>query len=377
MTMILRTMLIAAGMWAVMGSAWADIREMSWGKTADDGRPARLYTLTNANGMEVAITDYGATVVSIRIPAAGGGKVNVVQGFDSLTDYTSADYVAANGHYGMTIGRFANRIRGAKIVLDGQTYNLDPDKNGDLDQGGRMAYFRQVFRGVARDGAEPSLVLTHTDPDGFMGFPGKVEVTVTYTLTSANTLRIDFAATTDKKTVINIINHSYFNLAGSGLVDGETLQLFAHAYTPIDEHSIPTGEIRKVEGTAFDFTTPQLLGPRMNSAAPEIAVKKGLDHNFVIDGPPGRLRIAARLRDPSSGRVLDVYTTQPGVQVYSANSVRPKIAKDKGFQPHSAISFQTQHYPDSPNHRNFPTTVVTPDRPFHEITELRFSTEQR
>ena len=377
MAMIARTMLIAASLWAVMvGFAWAGITETPWGKTADDGRPASLYTLTNANGMEVAITSYGATITSIRLPAAGGGKVDVVQGFDSLADYTSADYVAANGHYGMTIGRFANRIRGAQITLDGQSYRLDPDKNGDLDQGGRMAYFRQVFRGDVRDGTEPVLVLRHTDPDGFMGFPGKVEVTVTYTLTRTNVLRIDFAATTDKKTVMNIINHSYFNLAGSGLMDGETLQLFAHAYTPIDEHSIPTGEIRKVEGTAFDFTTPQLLGPRMNSTASEIAIKKGLDHNFVIDGPPGRLRIAARLRDPSSGRALEVYTTQPGVQVYSANSVRPKVAKDKGFQPHSSISFQTQHFPDSPNHSNFPTTIVTPDRPFHEITELRFSSER-
>jgi aldose 1-epimerase len=376
MTVIVRTMLVAACLWAVLSPARAGITEMPWGRTADDGRPASLYTLINANGVEVAITSYGATIVSIRLPAKDGSKVNVVQGFDSLTDYTSADYIAANGHYGTTVGRFANRIRGAEIVLDGQTYRLDPDKNGDLDQGGRMAYFRQVFHGVARDGAEPSLVLTHTDPDGFMGFPGKVEVTVTYTLTRNNVLRIDFAATTDKKTVINIINHSYFNLAGSGLMDGETLQLFAHAYTPIDEHSIPTGEIRNVKGTDFDFTAPQLLGPRMNSAVPEISSKKGLDHNFVIDGPPGKLRIAARLKDPS-GRMLEVYTTQPGVQVYSANSVRPKVAKGKGYRPHSAISFQTQHYPDSPHHPNFPTTVVTPDRPFHEITELRFSTERR
>src|SRR5689334_21339246 len=199
--------------------AQAGVSDRDWGRTADDGRPAKLYTLTNANGMEVAITDYGATIVSIRLPAAGSGKVNVVQGFDSLTDYTGPDYVAANGHYGTTIGRFANRIRGAEITLDGKNYHLDPDKNGDLDQGGRMAYFRQVFHGKVRDGVEPSLVLTHTDPDGFMGFPGKVDVTVTYTLTRANVLRIDFRATTDKTTVINIINHSYFNLAGAGPVD--------------------------------------------------------------------------------------------------------------------------------------------------------------
>jgi aldose 1-epimerase len=375
MTLTPRIALVAIFLWAAASPALAGVVEQPWGTTADDNRPANLFTLTNANGMEVAITNYGATIVSIRLPKADGGKVDVVQGFNSVADYTSADYVAANGHYGTTVGRFANRIRGAEIVLDGKSYQLDPDKNGDLDQGGRMAYFRQVFRGVAHDGAEPALVLTHTDPDGFMGFPGKVEVTVTYTLTRANVLRIDFAATTDKKTVINIINHSYFNLAGSGPIDGETLQLFAHAYTPIDEHSIPTGEIRDVRGSVFDFTMPQLLGPRINSAAPEIATKKGLDHNFVIDGPPGKLRIAVRLRDPS-GRVLDIYTTQPGVQVYSGNSVRPKVAKDKGYQPHGAISFQTQHYPDSPHHPNFPTTEVTPDHLFRETTELRFRTER-
>jgi aldose 1-epimerase len=154
-------------------------------------------------------------------------------------------------------------------------------------------------------------------------------------------------------------------------VDGETLQIFAHAYTPIDTHSIPTGEIRDVKGTVFDFTAPQLLGPRLNSPDPQIAIKKGLDHNFVIDGALGTLRIAARLSDPS-GRSLEVWTTQPGVQIYSANSVRPQVAKDKGIVPHGAISFQTQHYPDSPHHANFPSTEYTPQHPFHEVTELRF-----
>ena len=376
MALTVRTLIAGALLCAAMKPASAGITETAWGRTADDGRPASLFTLSNANGMEVAITNYGATITAIRLPAHDGAKVDVVQGFDHLADYTSADYIAANGHYGTTVGRFANRIRGASIELDGKTYHLDPDKNGDLDQGGRMAYFRQVFHAMAHDGAEPSLVLTRTDPDGFMGFPGKVEMTVTYTLTRDNRLRIAFDATTDKKTVINIINHSYFNLAGSGLVDGETLQIHAHAYTPIDEHSIPTGEIRPVKGTVFDFTAPQLLGPKLNSTDPEIAAKKGLDHNFVIDGKPGRLRRALRLSDPS-GRTLEVFTTQPGVQVYSSNSVRPQVAKDKGWQPHGAISFQTQHYPDSPHHPNFPTTELTPGQHFHEVTELRFGTGAR
>ena len=357
--------------------AQAAITAESWGVTADDGRPANLYTLTNAHGMVVRITNYGGVIVSLSVPDRQGVAANVVQGFDSLADYSSADYIRANGHYGAIIGRFANRIRGATVTLDGHRYALDPDKNGDLDQGGSMAYFRQVFAATAHDGPEPSLVLRHTDPDGFMGFPGTVQVTVTYTLTRNNSLRIDYRATTDKKTVINLINHSYFNLAGKGTVDDERLQLFARFFTPIDASSIPTGEIREVKGSDFDFTQPTRLGPLLSSAEPQIASKKGLDHNFVIDGPAGKLRIAVRLSDPASGRVLEVWTTQPGVQVYSGNSVRPKVALDKGYVPHGAISFQTQHYPDSPNHANFPSTELTPERPFHEITEFRFRTQAR
>jgi aldose 1-epimerase len=352
------------------------ITAQPWGVTADDGRAANLYTLTNKSGMEVRITNYGGVIVSIRAPDRGGKMTDVVQGFDSLADYTSGDYLKANGHYGSIIGRFANRIRGAKITLDGQTYALDPDKNGDLDQGGVMAYFRQVFTATTRDGAEPQLVLRHTDPDGFMGFPGTVQVTVTYTLTRDNRLRIDYRATTDKKTVINLINHSYFDLQGADTIDRETLQVFAHHYTPIDADSIPTGEIRDVKDTPFDFTAPTVLGPRLASVDPQIAAKKGLDHNFVIDGAPGKLRIAVRLTDPDTGHVLEVWTTQPGVQIYSANSVRPKVAHDKGFVPHGAISFQTQHYPDAPHHSNFPTTELVPGHPFHEVTEFRFSVAQ-
>jgi aldose 1-epimerase len=358
--------------------AQAAITAQPWGVTADDGRPASLYTLTNKSGVEVRITNYGGVVVGIRVPDRNGVMGDVVQGFDSLADYTSDDYLKANGHYGAIIGRFANRIRGAKITLDGRTYALDADKNGDLDQGGVMAYFRQVFTATVHDGAEPQLVLRHTDPDGFMGFPGTVQVTITYTLTRDNRLRIDYRATTDKKTVINLINHSYFSVqgAGPGVIDRETLQVFAHHYTPIDAGSIPTGEIRDVSGTPFDFTTPTVLGPRLASADPQIAAKKGLDHNFVIDGAAGKLRIAVRLNDPDSGRVLEVWTTQPGVQIYSSNSVRPKVAHDKGFVPHGAISFQTQHYPDAPHHPNFPTTELVPGHPFHEVTEFRFSVAQ-
>lgn len=353
----------------------AAISSQNWGTTADDGRSANLYTLTNDKGMRVRISNYGGVIVSIEVPGRDGKLANVAQGFDSLADYTSADYIRNNGHYGAIIGRFANRIRGATITLDGKSYDLDADKNGDLDQGGTMAYFRQVFDAVSHDGAEPSLVLTHTDPDGFMGFPGTVKLTVTYTLTRNNTLRIDYRATTDKKTVINLINHSYFNMAGdaAGPVDHEMLQIWAHHFTPIDDRSIPTGEIRDVTGTVFDFTMPAMLGPRLSSNDRQISAKKGLDHNFVIDGAAGTLRPAVQLTDPPSGRRLEIWTTQPGVQVYSSNSVRPQAALAKAYVPHGAISFQTQHYPDSPHHPNFPSTELAPGQTFHEVTEFRFS----
>jgi aldose 1-epimerase len=365
----------ALALLSICARAQAAITTQNWGVSADDHRPANLYTLSNAAGMEVRISNYGGVIVSFKAPGRGGQFANVVQGFDTLTDYTSEDYIHANGHYGAIIGRFANRIKGAKVTLDGQSYALDPDKNGDLDQGGVMAYFRQVFSATAQDGAEPRLILKRTDPDGYMGFPGTVNVTVTYTLTRDNRLRIDYRATTDKKTVINLINHSYFSLSGnpSATIDGETLQLFAHHYTPIDAGSIPTGEIRDVTGSDFDFSTPTLLGPRLGSTDPQIAGKKGIDHNFVIDGPPGKLRIAVRLRDAEAGRQLEVWTTQPGMQVYTENSVRPQVAHAKGYVPHGAISFQTQHYPDSPNHPNFPSTELVPGKTFHEVTEFRFS----
>ena len=360
-------------------TAQAAITAQDWGVTADDGRPAKLFTLTNANGMEARITNYGGVVVSLIAPDRKGQMADVVQGFSNLADYTSADYLKNHGHYGAIIGRFANRIRGGKITLDGRTYALDADASGNHDQGGEMAYFRQVFRARTVDSAEPSLVLSHTDPDGFMGFPGTVGVTITYTLARDNALRVDMRATTDKKTVINLTNHSYFNLSGAKTVNDQTLQVFASHFTPLDpatlvSGAVPSGEIRDVTGSDFDFREATALGPRLSSADPQIAGKKGLDHSFVIDGKPGTLRIGARMSDPASGRVMEVWTTQPGVQIYSSNSVRPKVALNKGYVPHGAMSFQTLHYPDSPNHPNFPSTELAPGQVFHEVTEYRFRT---
>jgi aldose 1-epimerase len=364
----------ALAVFAFAAPAQAGIASHPWGATADDGRKADLFTLTNPAGMEAKITNYGGVIVSLKVPGRDGTMANVVQGFDRLADYTSADYIKTHGHYGAIIGRYANRIRGAKITLAGKTYALDPDGNGDADHGGEMAYFRQVFDASMKDGPELSLVLTRTDPDGFMGFPGTVKVTVIYTLLKSDTLRIDYRATTDKPTVINLTNHSYFALQGEhgpATVDDQVMTLFASHYLPVTTSggAVPTGEIRSVAGSPFDFTHPSVIGPHL--AAPQMG--KGLDNTYVIDGPPGILRIAARLDDPHSGRRLEVWTTQPGMQVYSANGVRPKVALARGYVPHGAMSFQTQHYPDSPNHANFPSTELQPGQVFYQVTEFRFS----
>ena len=355
---------IAALLFAFAFAAPAAARIVSqpWGATQDDGRKADLYTLTNDAGMEARITNYGGVIVSLRVPGRDGAMANVVQGFDSLADYTSADYLKTHGHYGAIIGRYANRIKGGAVTIDGKSYALDPDDAGDADHGGEMAYFRQVFDAAVKDGPEPRLTLTHTDPDGFMGFPGTVKVTVTYTLLKSNTLQIDYRAATDKPTIVNMTNHAYFNLAGDGpgTVDGQEMQLFAGHYLPVTTSggAVPTGEIRAVAGTPFDFLHPSPIGPHL--ADPQVG--KGLDHTYVIDGTPGALRIAAQMNDPKSGPCpgsVDHPARHAGLfRQWRAPAGGAEAVKH--YVPHGAMSFQTQHHPDSPNHPNFPSTELRP-----------------
>ena len=373
----MRTRLIVALLFALAPGAEGKIVVQPWGATADGGRKANLYTLTNPSGMEVKITNYGGIVVSIRVPDRDGKLADVVQGFDSLADYTSANYIGTNGHYGALIGRFANRIKGGRITVEGKTYALDPDPHGDADQGGRMGYYRQVWNAAARNGAEPRLILTHTDPDLYMGYPGTVRVRVSYTLRKNNVLAIDARATTDKPTIVNIVSRNFFNLAGTGTIEGHLLQVFADHFTPVDEGSAATGEIRAVAGTDFDFTKAAVIGPRLQSRDPQVLHSKGIDNNFVLNGKAGRLRIAARLSDPGSGRTLEVWTTQPGLQVYTANYVHTQAALAKHYAVHGALTLEAQHFPDSPNHANFPSTELVPGKPFHEVTEYRFGTAKK
>ncbi len=348
----------AAILFAFAAPATAKITVQDWG-AAPDGGKASLYTLTNARGVEARITNYGGIIVSLKAPGRDGVMANVVQGFDS-----PAEYVEAGGRYGALIGRFANRIKNQTYALDGVTYHVTRDGK---------PYDQRVWNATPVNGAEPRLVLKLNDPDGAMGFPGTVNVTVTYTLTNNNRLRIDYRATTDKPTVISLTNHSYFNMAGSGTVLDQLLTINADNITAGDASNTPTGELRPVPGSAFDFRTPTPIGARINDPDPLLVQAKGYDQNYAINGVPGTMRLAARLEDPKSGRVLEEWTTQAGIQVYTANYATKDFVVSRGFGGHSAVALEAQAFPNAPNVPHFPSALVTPKKPLHEVTEFRFS----
>jgi len=360
-----RRMMIAAtavlGLWPAVPAS-AAVTSQDWGDW--DGREVRLYTLTNAAGMEAKITNYGGVITSIRVPGRDGAFARVVEGFDDLASYAGPGH---GGRYGAVIGRFANRIKDQTYVLGGTTYHVTRDGK---------PYDERVWDARAIDGKEPQLVLHLTDPDGTMGFPGTMEVTVTYTLTAQNVLRIHFHATTDRPTVASLTNHSYFNMAGAdapgATILDQLLTMNADRYTIADEKNVPTGAIREVAGTPFDFRKPTPIGMHINDPDPMLRRAGGYDHNFVINGAPGTLRLAARLEDPVSGRVLEEWTTQAGVQVYTANYPPSAPAKAKGYQVHGAVALEAQAFPNAPNVASFPSALVTPQRPLDEITEFRF-----
>ena len=353
-----------------MPASAANISHEVWGKTAQ-GQDVDLYTLQAPGGMVAKISTLGGVIVNLNVPNRDGSKTDVMLGYDDFASY------ARGGFYGALIGRFANRINNASFPLEGQTVKLDHAEGRMIVlHSGAAGLNRRVWTATAHDGAEPSLELTVLDPDGSGGMPGNVNVTVTYTLTRANELKVDYRATTDKPTVVNLTNHSYFNIAGegSGSVDDLLLRLDADEYTPSDAQLIPTGQIAPVKGTPIDFTKPKKVGEALNSDFAEIVAHRGMDINFVVRGKAGTLRPAARFEDPKSGRAMEVLTTQPGIQIFSDNKGQPNTGKGgKTYVNHSALTFETQHYPDSPNQPAFPSTEVTPAKPLHEVTVFRFT----
>lgn len=341
-----------------------------------NGTPVHRFVLSNASGMSVALLTYGAIIQELHVPDASGTTANVVLGFTNLTQYFSK-----HPHFGSVVGRYANRIGGSKFVLDGTEFHLTPNKGTFTAHGGNRPFDRYVWDAEAVETDDgPGVKMTHVSPDGDEGFPGEFTATVTYSLTDDNGLRLDYTATTTRPTVHNLTNHAYFNLQGetTGDVEHHILTLHAKEYTPTGIDQIPTGEVAKVRGTALDFTSPRPLADAIrNGRDPQIRIARGLDHNFVVPRKKGTndLVEAAVLEDPASGRVMTVLTTMPGLQVYTSNSLDGSIAGYSGrlYRQTDAICFETQNFPDAPNHREFPSAVLRPDEEFTSTTIYRFS----
>lgn len=354
-------------------SAATTIRKADFGKTRA-GAPVSIYTLTNAHGVEARIMTYGGILVSLKTPDREGKLADVVLGFDSVEGYQANP----GPFFGALIGRYANRIGHARFRLGGMEYHLDKNDGANTLHGGARGFDKRVW--TARELPDAGLELTYHSEDGEEGFPGDLTATVAYHLTDANELRIDYSATTDKLTVVNLTNHSYFNLkgAGSGDILSHRLTLNADRFTPVDAGLIPTGELRPVAGTPFDFRKPTLIGARIGEPDQQLTLAHGYDHNWVLNRSGDGLTLAARAEEPATGRVLEVLTTQPGVQFYTGNfldgTIRGKAGKVYGYR--AGFALETQHFPDSPNEPKFPSTELKPGQRFRSTTVFRFLTEK-
>jgi len=335
-----------------------------------DGRSVDVFTLANGRGVEVRAMTYGATIISVRTPDRGGRTDDIVLGFDRVDDYlTKARF------FGTVAGRYANRIGKARFALDGREYPLAANNGVNHLHGGAVGFDKKIWNGEPfdRDG-NSGVVFTYTSPDGEEGYPGTLKVTLTYTLTPRNELVLDYEAATDKATPINLTNHSYFNLAGRGhgTILQHQLTINADRYTPTDDTLIPTGELATVDGTPFDFRRATAIGARIDADNPQLKNGRGYDHNYVLNGGPG-LRLAAKVVEPSTGRTLQVDTTEPGVQFYAGNGLD---ATRNGFGPRAGFCLETQHFPDSPNKPSFPSTILRPGETFRSKTVFTFGVQR-
>ncbi len=337
-----------------------------WGKTPD-GEAVELYTLTNAKGVEARIANYGGIMVSLKVPDRSGVPGDVVAGFDSLEGYLKPP-----PYFGAIIGRYGNRIGKARFSLNGVEYMLAKNDGENHLHGGLRGFDKRVWKGQPL--SHQSLELTYLSKNGEEGYPGNLAATVTYTLTDANELKIEYTATTDKTTVVNLTNHSYFNLAGNGDILGHEVIIQADRFTPVDKGLIPTGELRNVAGTPFDFRTAKTIGERIEQKDEQLIFGHGYDHNWVLTRSGSGLELAAKVTAPDTGRVLEVLTTEPGLQFYTGNFLDGTLqGKGKVYTRRSAFCMETQHFPDSPNKPNFPSTVLQPGEKYHTTTVYRFS----
>jgi aldose 1-epimerase len=343
-------------------------QQESYGRTPD-GRAVDVYTLTNTNGIVAKIINYGATLISLKVPDRNGNLADIVLGFDNLEGY-----LTSHPYFGVTVGRYANRIAKGRFVLDGVEYKLATNDGENHLHGGVKGFDKVVWNleDIGHDADGAMVKMSYISEDGEEGYPGNLACTVTYTLTADNQLKINYEAGTDKTTVINLTNHSYFNLAGQGTGDilGHELTLEADNFTPVDAGLIPTGEIKSVKGTPMDFTLPMTIGSRIAQ------VTGGYDHNYVLNSGGGSLALAAKVFEPTSGRVMEVYTMEPGIQLYTGNFLDGSITGKGGkvYKKHYGFCLETQHFPDSPNKPNFPSVVLEPGQKYATETIYKFYT---
>lgn len=346
------------------------VTKQPFGKTRD-GTPVDLYVLRNSKGMEAGICNYGGIVVWLKVPDKHGKLGDVVLGYDHLDGY-----LTNNPYFGCLVGRYGNRIANGQFTLDGVKYQLAKNDGPNHLHGGVKGFDKVVWSAksyLTPDG--PALELEYLSADGEEGYPGNLSVKAIYTVTEDNALRVDFTATTDKPTICNLTHHSYFNLAGKGDILGHIVMMPAERFTPVDSTLIPTGELRPVAGTPFDFRKPTAIGARINQDDEQLKFGKGYDHNWVYDKPPGKLTLLARVTEPTSGRVMEVWSTEPGLQFYSGNFLDGTITGKGGwvYQFRHGFCMEPQHYPDSPNKPHFPSTVLRPGQVYRNTIIYKFS----
>ncbi|RIJ43188.1 aldose epimerase family protein [Pontibacter oryzae] len=347
-----------------------EIKQKPFGKTAE-GQETSLFTLTNSSGVKVELSDYGATVTSLLAPNRNGDLGNVVLGFESLAGYTSPEYIKSGPYFGAIVGRYGNRIAKGTFTLHEQMYKLATNDGPNHLHGGTKGFDKVIWQAEMLP-EENAVRFNYLSKDGEEGYPGNLSITVTYTLTDDNELCMEYKATTDKATPVNLTNHCYFNLTAgkSDNILGHALTLNADCYTVVDESLIPTGELRGVKDTAMDFTTPRTIGERIRKVA------GGYDHNYVLNGKHGTMRKAATVYEPTTGRVLEVLTTEPGIQFYSGNFLDDTLTGigEQLYSRHYGFALEAQHYPDSPNQPDFPSTILEPGQTYESKTIYKFST---
>jgi aldose 1-epimerase len=372
----LRILLLSAvgllGCSSLSSFASGSITKEPFGQTKE-GIPVDIYTLRNARGAEARISNYGGLVVSLKMPDRNGQMADIVLGYDNLNDY-----LKETPYFGALIGRYGNRIARGKFTLDGQQYTLATNNYPNALHGGNRGFDKVVWQANARKTGEgPALRLHYVSNDGEEGYPGKLSVTAVYTLTDDNALKLEFTAKTDKDTVVNLTHHSYFNLAGNGDILNHVVMIPADKFTPVDSTLIPTGVLLSVAGSPFDFRIPTAIGARIDQDDKQLKFGGGYDHNWVINKPMGQMGLMARVTEPTSGRVMEVLSTEPGLQFYSGNFLDGRLTGKGGwvYQFRNGFCMEPQHYPDSPNQPSFPSVVLKPGQTYHNTIIYRFSVQ--